>query len=75
MFFICSSVTFSKEISNSFTGAVSALGNYNILSSNTGANEWNGFGFIPRLFGDKNKNTTIGFIGYNLPILNFWRVF
>ena len=56
IFHIISSVTLSKEISNSFTGAVSALGNYNILSSNTGANEWNGFGFIPRLtFGDKNK--------------------
>ena len=69
IFHVISSFTFSKEISNSFTGAVSVLGNYNILSTSTGANEWNGFGFIPRLtFGDKTKNTTIGFVGYNLPV-------
>ena len=67
---VISSVTFSKEINNSFTGAISLLGNFNLFSQVDELEDRFGWGFMPRItFGDKFKNTTIGFIGYQLPVL------
>ena len=67
--------TYSKEISSSFTGAVSAIGNTSLFVSDTSSNSTlnflNGVGLIPRLtFGDKFKNKTIGFIGYQFTAID-----
>ena len=65
---IFSSLTYSRRISNSFTGALSILGNYSILGDYQGADQFNGWGVLPRVtFGDSSKNTTIGFVGFQLP--------
>ena len=67
---VFSSLTFSKKLSNSFTTGVSVIGNFNLISPNNGINDYNGWGFIPRItFGDEFGNTTLGLVGYQLPIL------
>ena len=67
---VFSSLTYSKELKNSFVAGFSLLGNFNIINASNGANDFNGWGVIPRItYGDEFGNTTIGFIGYQLPIL------
>lgn len=67
---IYSSATYSKKINESFSGAISVIGNYNLLSGTIGDNSFNCFGIIPRItFGGENKNTTVGFIGCQLPAI------
>ena len=66
---VFSSLTYSKELKNSFVAGFSLLGNFNIINASNGPNDLNGWGVIPRItFGDEFGNTTIGFIGYQLPI-------
>ncbi len=66
---VFSSLTYSKELKNSFVAGFSLLGNFNIINASNGANDFNGWGVIPRItYGDEFGNTTIGFIGYQLPI-------
>ena len=69
------SATYSKKISESFTGAISAIGNTSLFVSDSGSNNsinfLNGIGLIPRItFGDKFKNKTIGFVGYQFTALD-----
>ena len=67
---VFSSLTYSKELKNSFVAGFSLLGNFNIINASSGANDFNGWGLIPRItYGDEFGNTSIGFIGYQLPIL------
>ena len=67
---IFSSLTYSKKLKNSFNAGISLLGNFNIINSSNGSNDFNGWGVIPRItYGDEFGNSTIGFIGYQLPIL------
>ena len=67
---IYSSATYSKKINESFSGAISVIGNYNLLSGTIGDNSFNGIGVIPRItFGGEYRNTTVGFIGCQLPII------
>ena len=67
---VFSSLTYSKELKNSFVAGFSLLGNFNLVDASGGANDFNGWGVIPRItYGDEFGNTTIGFIGYQLPIL------
>ena len=67
---VFSSLTYSKKLKNSFDAGFSLLGNFNIINASNGANDFNGWGLIPRItYGDEFGNTTIGFIGYQLPIL------
>lgn len=67
---VFSSLTYSKKLGNSFTTGVSVIGNFNLISSTNGINDYNGWGFIPRItFGDEFGNTTLGLVGYQLPIL------
>ena len=68
---IFSSLTYSKKLKNSFNGGISLLGNFNIINSSNGTNDFNGLGVIPRItYGDEFGNSTIGFIGYHLPIFD-----
>ena len=72
IFNIFSTITYSKEISKSFRGGVSLIGNFNILNSPNRINDFNGLGIIPRItFGNKLKNTTIGLIVYQSNITGF----
>ena len=67
---VFSSITYSKELKNSFNAGISLLGNFNLINASNGVNDFSGWGLIPRItFGDEFGNTTIGFIGYQLPIL------
>ena len=67
---VLSSLTYSKEINNSFTGAISVIGNYNWSNNQIEIKNRFGWGFIPRItFGDKFKNTSIGFVGYQSPLI------
>jgi hypothetical protein len=67
---IFSSITYSQKLKNSFTYGVSIVGNFNLINSANGVRDFNGLGFIPRVtYGDEFTNTTIGLIGYRLPIL------
>ena len=67
---VFSSSTYSKELKNSFNAGISLLGNFNLINASNGVNDFSGWGLIPRItFGDEFGNTTIGFIGYQLPIL------
>lgn len=67
---VFSSLTYSKKLNPSFTTGISVIGNFNLINSANGINEYNGWGFIPRItFGDEFGNTTIGLVGYQLPIL------
>lgn len=68
---VFSSLTYSKNLKNSFNAGISLLGNFNLINASNGANDFNGWGIIPRItYGDKFGNTTIGFIGYQLPLLD-----
>ena len=68
MYFLLSPI--QKKLKNSFVAGFSLLGNFNIINASNGANDFNGWGVIPRItYGDEFGNTTIGFIGYQLPIL------
>ena len=67
---VFSSLTYSKEINNSFTTGVSLIGSINLLTNLNGINEFNSWGVLPRItYGDRFQNTTIGMIGYHLPVL------
>ena len=67
---VFSSLTYSKEINNSFTTGVSLIGSINLLTNLNGINEFNSWGVLPRItYGDRFQNTTIGIIGYHLPVL------
>ena len=67
---VFSSLTYSKEINNSFTTGVSFIGSINLLTNLNGINEFNSWGVLPRItYGDRFQNTTIGMIGYHLPVL------
>ena len=67
---VFSSLTYSKEINNSFTNGVSLIGSINLLTNLNGINEFNSWGVLPRItYGDRFQNTTIGIIGYHLPVL------
>ena len=67
---VFSLLTYSKKINNSFTSGVSLLGSINLLSNLNGINEFNSWGVLPRItYGDSFQNTTIGMIGYHLPVL------
>ena len=67
---VFSSLTYSKEINNSFTTGISLIGSINLLSNLNGINEFNSWGVLPRItYGDRFQNTTIGMIGYHLPVL------
>ncbi len=76
LFNLFSSLTFSKNITNSFLGrrsitaAGSIMGNYLIDINNSPTNLFNGWGGNARItLGSKNRNSTIGFIGYNINVL------
>ena len=65
-----STLTYSKKINNSFTTGISLIGSVNLLSNLNGINELNSWGFLPRItYGNSFQNTTIGMIGYHLPVL------
>ena len=67
---VFSSLTYSKEINNSFTTGISLIGSVNLLTNLNGINEFNSWGVLPRItYGDRFQNTTIGMIGYHLPVL------
>ena len=67
---VFSSLTYSKKINNSFTTGISLIGSINLLTNLNGINEFNSWGFLPRItYGDSFQNTTIGIIGYHLPFL------
>ena len=67
---VFSSLTYSKEINNSFTTGISLIGSINLLTNLNGINEFNSWGVLPRItYGDRFQNTTIGMIGYHLPVL------
>jgi hypothetical protein len=67
---VFSSLTYSKKINNSFTTGISLIGSINLLTNLNGINEFNSWGFLPRItYGDSFQNTTIGMIGYHLPFL------
>ncbi|MCH1612400.1 MAG: hypothetical protein L7S72_03815, partial [Flavobacteriales bacterium] len=67
---VFSSLTYSKKINNSFTTGISLIGSINLLTNLNGINEFNSWGFLPRVtYGDSFQNTTIGMIGYHLPVL------
>tara|TARA_B100000768_G_scaffold34823_1_gene33405 strand:+ start:2543 stop:3364 length:822 start_codon:yes stop_codon:yes gene_type:complete len=67
---VFSSLTYSKKINNSFTTGISLIGSINLLTNLNGINEFNSWGFLPRItYGDSFQNTTIGMIGYHLPVL------
>ena len=67
---VFSSLTYSKKINNSFTTGISLIGSINLLSNLNGINEFNSWGVLPRItYGDRFQNTTIGMIGYHLPVL------
>ena len=67
---VFSSLTYSKKINNSFTTGISIIGSINLLTNLNGINEFNSWGFLPRVtYGDSFQNTTIGMIGYHLPVL------
>lgn len=67
---VFSSLTYSKEINNSFTTGISLIGSINLLTNLNGINELNSWGMLPRItYGDRFQNTTIGMIGYHLPVL------
>ena len=67
---VFSSLTYSKEINNSFTTGISLIGSINLLTNLNGINEFNSWGVLPRItYGDRFQNTTIGIIGYHLPVL------
>ena len=67
---VFSSLTYSKKINNSFTTGISIIGSVNLLTNLNGINEFNSWGFLPRItYGDSFQNTTIGMIGYHLPFL------
>ena len=73
IFNVFSTFTYSKEISTSFRAGVSVIGNFDILSSPSGTNDFNGAGIIPRItYGDKLKNTTIGLIVYQSSFTGFF---
>ena len=73
IFNIFSTFTYSKEISTSIRGGVSVIGNFDILNSSNGTNDFNGVGIIPRItYGDKFKNTTIGLIVYQSSFTGFF---
>lgn len=73
IFNIFSTFTYSKEISTSFRAGVSVIGNFDILNSSSGTNDFNGVGIIPRItYGDKLKNTTIGLIVYQSSFTGFF---
>ena len=67
---VFSSLTYSKEINNSITTGISLIGSINLLTNLNGINEFNSWGVLPRItYGDRFQNTTIGMIGYHLPVL------
>ena len=67
---VFSSLTYSKKINNSFTTGISLIGSINLLTNLNGINEFNSWGVLPRItYGDRFQNTTIGMIGYHLPVL------
>lgn len=67
---VFSSLTYSKKINNSFTTGISLIGSINLLTNLNGINEFNSWGFLPRItYGDSFQNTTIGIIAYHLPFL------
>ena len=67
---VFSSLTYSKKINNSFTTGISLIGSVNLLTNLNGINEFNSWGFLPRItYGDMFQNTTIGIIGYHLQFL------
>jgi hypothetical protein len=67
---VFSSLTYSKKINNSFTTGISLIGSINLLTNLNGINEFNSWGGLPRItYGNKFQNTTIGMIGYHLPVL------
>ena len=73
IFNVFSTFTYSKEISTSFRAGVSVIGNFDILNSSIGTNDFNGVGIIPRItYGDKLKNTTIGLIVYQSSFTGFF---
>lgn len=76
LFNLFSSLTYSKNITNTFLGrrsvtaAASIMGNYLIDINNTSSNLLNGWGGNARItLGNKNRNSTLGFIGYNLNVI------
>ena len=67
---VFSLLTYSKKINNSFTSGISLIGSVNLLTNLNGINEFNSWGFLPRItYGNVFQNTTIGMIGYHLPVL------
>ena len=75
LFNLFSSLTFSKNITNTFLGrrsitaAGSIMGNYLIDINNSSSNLVNGWGGNSRItIGNKNRNSTIGFIAYDINI-------
>ena len=73
LFNLFSSLTYSKNITNTFVGrrsitaAGSIMGNYLIDINNSSTNFFNGWGGNARItLGNKNRNSTIGVIGYNI---------
>ena len=73
IFNVFSTFTYSKEISTSFRAGVSVIGNFDILNSSNGTNDFNGVGIIPRItYGNKLKNTTIGLIVYQSNFTGFF---
>ena len=67
---VFSSLTYSKKINNSFTTGISLIGSINLLTNLNGINEFNSWGVLPRItYGDRFQNTTIGMVGYHLPVL------
>ena len=67
---VFSLLTYSKKINNSFTSGISLIGSVNLLTNLNGINEFNSWGVLPRItYGNVFQNTTIGMIGYHLPVL------
>ena len=67
---VFSLLTYSKKINNSFTSGISLIGSVNLLTNLNGINEFNSWGLLPRItYGNVFQNTTIGMIGYHLPVL------
>ena len=46
---VFSSLTYSKKINNSFTTGISLIGSINLLTNLNGINEFNSWGFLPRI--------------------------